>query len=172
MAMFARNRIVVDDRSAKRPQLDIDTKQGEIPPWMHEFRQLLEDVVTVEDWGGREIPLPADHIAAEEVRALREAAHTIRERAQTGVVTIGLAMPPDEADRVLGESAEIEVATTWELNVFGMVIPLGRLAGKFVGRQVGERQEVEDGDVAFYVESVGEATLQLVGPGELDAAAA
>ena len=74
--MRQKSLIFIDDRSGKRPRLDLETEALDMPAWMHEFRALLEDVVTIEDWTKRQLQIPSDRIPAEDVRAIREAAHT------------------------------------------------------------------------------------------------
>ena len=115
--------------------------------------------------------MPRDRIPAGDVKAIREAAHTIRQGTQVGVVTIGFAMTPEQADKHLSGPGLVEVATTWQLNIFGLEIPLGKLSGTFTNREVGVRRDLGDGKIAIDIESVGDATLQLERSPELDTAA-
>lgn len=153
VALLSGGNFVVQDRAGVRPQIDFDVPREEVDPRLRTLRQYVDDVVTLEQWVGYQLPEP-EVVPRDEARAIHVAAAIVRDgRSEMNLGEgITLSVPRSKYEEIpRDQPLQFLIEQGFGLAVFGTEIPIGSLRGIVTDLQLVEEESMVGADGEEFV---------------------
>jgi hypothetical protein len=125
-ALYSEGMLMVEDLDGDRPTLEFPMNARPLDPHLHLLRQLLDDLLVIEEWLGES--LPADRLVpANEVQAITDVAHAIRcgeIRMDFNEIVMTI---PKTAEQPEGNHHQAIVEMVWQAEILGRQLLIGKL---------------------------------------------